>query len=365
MKREPYGLILAISPFNYPLFITPSKVIPSLLSGNSIILKPASADPIAALLFTRLLELSGFPKECISTMGLKGRETGALVGDRRIRTITFTGSTETGADILRNAGIKHYHLELGGKDPVVVLDDADLENSVPKIVKGINGYSGQRCDAIRLILVEEPIYDEVKQRLVESLRTIEPKNPEEDEEAVMGPLIDEKTADYVEEIYQDAISNDGKPLLEFKRSGRYLWPMIIEAGREELNKMRGFNENVFAPFSILVKVRDEDEAIEVANSPRFGLDAAVFGNDETRVRKIARKLEVGSVFVNEYPRHGIGYYPFGGMKDSGIGREGIGYSIAEPDHHQNHRIQLQGIRSMGIPLDYMVFHPFSFLIHRL
>ncbi len=329
VKREPYGLILAISPFNYPLFITSSKVIPSLLSGNSIVLKPASADPLAALLFTRLLELSEFPKESFSTMGLKGRETGALVGDRRIRTITFTGSTETGADILRNAGIKHFHMELGGKDPVVVLEDADLENTIPKIVKGITGYSGQRCDAVRLIIVEEPAYDEVKRRLVESLRVIEPKNPEEDEEAMMGPLIDEKTADYVQEIYNDAVDNGADSLLEFRRSGGYLWPMIVEADKENLDKMRGFNEDVFAPFSILVKVKDEDEAIEVANSPKFGLDAAVFGNDEARVRKIARKLEVGSVFVNEYPRHGIGYYPFGGMKDSGIGREGIGYSIAE------------------------------------
>ncbi|WP_430515138.1 NADP-dependent glyceraldehyde-3-phosphate dehydrogenase [Pyrococcus woesei] len=327
VKREPYGLILAISPFNYPLFISATKVIPALLSGNAVLLKPASADPLAPILFTRVLELSGLPKESFSLLTVPGGFMDDIVRDKRIRAITFTGSTEVGEHIIRTGGIKAYHLELGGKDPAIVLNDANIEESVEKIVKGIVTYSGQRCDAIRLILVEEDIYEQFRESLVAQLSKIEPKNPLEDKNAIMGPLIDEDSANYIEEIYKDAIEKGARPLLEFRRRGNYVWPIVLEVNNEILPTLRAFNEDVFGPLALLIKVKDEDEAIEIANSSRFGLDAAVFTTCEKRARKVARKLEVGSVFINEYPRHGIGYYPFGGMKDSGIGREGIGYSL--------------------------------------
>jgi len=331
IKREPYGITLAISPFNYPLFISATKIIPSLLSGNAVILKPSSADPIAPLLFTKVLELSGLPKESFATFTMSGSDMRNLVGDRRINTITFTGSTEIGKDILRNAGIKNFHMELGGKDPAIVLADAKLDQSVEELIKGMVGYSGQRCDAIRLILAEEPIYESLKEKLVEKLKTIEPKNPLEDESAIMGPIISEKSADYIEEICKDkdAIEKGAKPLLEFKRINNYVWPVLLETSKENLQSMRAFQEDVFGPLTLLIKVNNEDEAIEIANSSKFGLDAAIFGEDQAKIRKIVRKLEVGAVFINAAPRHGTGYYPFGGMKDSGMGREGIGYSIEQ------------------------------------
>ncbi|AIF69098.1 aldehyde dehydrogenase [Palaeococcus pacificus DY20341] len=329
VKREPYGVILAISPFNYPLFISATKIIPALLSGNAVILKPASADPIAPLLFTRILELAGFPKESFATLTISGGETNTLVADRRIRAITFTGSTEVGLQVLKTGGIKAYHMELGGKDPAIVLADADLEMTIEKLIKGMVSYSGQRCDAIRLILVEEEIYDELKKRLADELKKIEPKNPLKDENAVMGPLIDEKSAKYIEEVYKDAVENGAKPLVELKRNGNYVSPALLEVNKNILQGLRAFQEDVFGPLTLLIKVKDEDEAVEIANSSRFGLDGAVFTECEMRARKVARKLEVGAVFINEFPRHGIGYYPFGGMKDSGMGREGIGYSIGQ------------------------------------
>lgn len=331
VKREPYGITLAISPFNYPLFISATKVIPALLGGNAIILKPSSTDPIAPLMFTRILELAGFPKESIATMTISGNDADILVGDRRVNTVTFTGSTEIGLEILKSAGIKNFHMELGGKDPAIVLADANLDKTVDELIKGMIGYSGQRCDAIRLILAEEDIYSSLKEKLVEKLKTIEPKNPLEDEKAIMGPLISGKIADFVEEIYhdKDAIEKGAKPLLNFKRDGNYVWPVIIESSKEIVQSLRAFQEDIFGPLSLLIKVKDEDEAIEIANSSRFGLDAAVFGENEVKIRKIVRKLEVGSVFINSSPRHGTGYYPFGGMKDSGMGREGIGYSIEQ------------------------------------
>jgi len=329
VKREPYGVVLAISPFNYPLFISSAKIIPALLSGNAVILKPASADPLAAIMFIRILELAGFPKESLGLLTIPGKLMDSVVKDKRIRAITFTGSTEVGEHIIKTGGIKSYHLELGGKDPAIVLDDADLEMASEKIVKGMVSYSGQRCDAIRLILAHEDIYDELKKRIVKKLEGIEPKNPLEDENALMGTLIDKRAADYIEEVYKDAVEKGAVPLTPFKRKDNYVWPILLEVDKNIVKDLRAFQEDVFGPLTLLIKVKDEDEATEIANSSRFGLDAAVFSECERRARKVARKLEVGSVFINEYSRHGIGYYPFGGMKDSGVGREGIGYSVEQ------------------------------------
>ncbi|MFX1284495.1 MAG: aldehyde dehydrogenase family protein [Promethearchaeota archaeon] len=326
VKREPFGVVLTIGPFNYPLFIPATKIIPALLVGNAIILKPASVAPLAPLMFTRILELAGFPKHSFTTLTLRGSDTNMLVQSGKICAISFTGSTQIGAEIIRNAGIKAFHLELGGKDPAIVLNDSDLGTTVNKLVKGIVSYSGQRCDAIRLILVEKQVHDQVKSMLIDQLMNISPKNPLEDTSAIMGPVIDEKSALFIEEVYNDAIDKGAKPLLKLKRTRNYVWPLLLEVTKSILPTLKAFQEDVFGPLTLMLKVQDEDEAIEIANSSKFGLDASIFGQDGSRIRKIARKLQVGAVFINEYPRHGIGYYPFGGMKQSGIGREGIGYS---------------------------------------
>ena len=326
VKREPYGVVLTIGPYNYPLFIPATKIIPAMLVGNSVVLKPASADPIAPLMLTRIFELAGLPKRSFSTLTLRGSDADLLIQSRKVGAISFTGSTEIGAEILKKAGIKAYHLELGGKDPAIVLEDVDLLNAVEKLIKGMYSYSGQRCDAIRLILAEFGIYKKLKQLLIAETKKLVPKNPLEDSSILMGPLIDLKSAEYIEEVYLDAIKQGARSLLEFKRDNNYVWPILLETTEEELPKLQAFQEDVFGPVTILIEVKDEDEAIKIANSSQFGLDASIFGSDENRLRKISRKLQVGAVFINEYPRHGIGYYPFGGMKQSGIGREGIGYS---------------------------------------
>jgi len=327
VKREPFGLILAISPFNYPLFISATKIIPILLSGSGFILKPSTLTPIAPLMLTRILELSGFPKEGFSTFFPDKNSLNILISHPKIKAITFTGSTETGKEILKNAGIKSFHFELGGKDPAIILKDCDLDDAVEKVVKGMVSYSGQRCDAIRLIIVEKEIYEKFKEKIVEKLKQYEPKNPLEDKKAVMGPLITEDSVKKITEIYEDALKNGAIPLLPLRKEENYVWPVLLEIDKNKVESLKAYNEDVFGPFSLLIKVDNEDEAIKISNNCRFGLDACIFGKDNSRIRKIARMLEVGAVFINEYPRHGIGYYPFGGMKDSGIGREGIGYSI--------------------------------------
>ncbi|MFW9930403.1 MAG: aldehyde dehydrogenase family protein [Candidatus Thorarchaeota archaeon] len=327
VKREPYGILFAISSFNYPLFISMTKTIPALLLGNATILKPASAVPVSAIMMTRLLEIAGLPKESLATILISGKETTKYLSDIRVQAISFTGSTEVGQTILRNAGIKQFHLELGGKDPAIVLNDADVNKTVEKLIKGLLSNSGQRCDAIRLIIVEKEIYSEVKAALKNKYLSIKPENPLTNKKTIMGPLIDTNAAESIENAYNDAISKGARPLVEFKRNKNYVWPMILETDPESITNLDAYKNDVFGPLSLLVKVDSEEEAVKIANGTPFGLDACVFGTDSVRMRKLSRNLEVGAVFLNEHPRHGIGYYPFGGMKDSGIGREGIGYSI--------------------------------------
>ncbi len=300
----------------------------SFLPGNAFIVKPPSADPIPIFYFVKLALEAGVPPSSIALLPLPGRESGRLVGDRRIHVISLTGSTETGVKVIREAGIKQFIMELGGGDPAIVLDDADLDLAASKIATGIVSYSGQRCDSIKLILVEEPVYEEMKKRLVEELakaRIGDPRDPS----TVMGPLIDEVTADEVIEAAREAEEAGGKVLYGGRKLGpNYIEPTLVEVkDKEVLRRLRVFRDEIFASIAVITPVSGVDEAIELANERRYGLDAAIFGRDINKIRKLIRLLEVGAIYINEYPRHGIGYYPFGGRKDSGIGMEGIGYSI--------------------------------------
>lgn len=328
VRREPYGIVLAIIPFNYPLYDAVNKFVYSVIAGNALLLKPPSADPLATLMLARIIEEAGLPGSALAAITMPGSDSDRLIRDPRVHVISLTGSTETGERVLKQAGIKQFILELGGGDPAVVLDDADLDLSAEKICKGITSYSGQRCDAIKLVLPEMPVYDEVKRGIVEELSKIkvgEPTNRSID----MGPLIDEGPVDEMVEAIEDAEGKGCKLLCGGERRGpTYIEPALVEVeDKETLRKLKLYRDEVFAPVSLIIGVEGVDEALEVANGRRYGLDAAVFGKNLDKIRKLIRRLEVGAVYVNEYPRHGIGYYPFGGRKDSGIGREGIGYSI--------------------------------------
>ena len=327
VKRVPFGIIVTIGPFNYPLFIPSSKIIPSILTGNAVILKPASVNPVAALMLTRVLEVAGLPEGVLNTMTIAGRDSAAILKSRKVNAISFTGSTQTGERIMKTAGIKNYHMELGGKDPAIVLKDADLDLAADKIVQGMVKYAGQRCDGVKLILAQQPIYKELKSRLLSNLDTIRALNPLEHPEAIMGPLIEASAADTIEEVYEDAMKKGATALTEFHRNGLYIDPVLLELDGEKLHDFQLAEEEIFGPLAVLMSFDTATEAIELANSTRFGLDAAIFGGDDAVIHRLSNRLDFGAVFVNEYPRHGIGYYPFGGVKDSGIGREGIGYSV--------------------------------------
>jgi len=330
VRREPFGVVFAIIPFNYPLFDSVNKMTYSFLPGNAIVIKPPSADPVPVALMIDLALKAGFPKDAIVFLPVAGRVAGELVSSKYISVISLTGSTKTGLNVIRSAGIKQFVMELGGGDPALVLDDADIELAASKIATGIASYTGQRCDSIKIILAEEPVFDELRDKIAVNLSRLkigDPRDPEVD----IGPLIDVETADEWEAAIKDAVVKGGRVVFGGRRlGGRYIEPALIEVeDHEKLMEMKLFKDEVFASVALITPVKNIDEAIEIANARRYGLDAAIFGRDINKIRKLIRLLEVGAIYINEYPRHGVGYYPFGGRKDSGIGREGIGYSIEQ------------------------------------
>jgi len=335
VRREPLGIVLGIVPFNYPLFDSVNKLVYSTIVGNALIIKPSSATPLPVILLARVLELAGFPRESFAVPTISGRDMGALLSDKRVRDISITGSSETGAEILKQGGIKQYVMELGGGDPAIILDDADLDYAAQRTAVGIQSYAGQRCDAIKIVLAEDGIYSAFKQKLVNELRKAKVGDPR-DPATTVGPLMEEKTAKEMMDGIEDAISHGGRVIAGGKRLGpNYVEPTLIEIGREDLQKVYLYDKEVFSPVALITSFSTIDEALDLANERRYGLDAAVFGKDVNKIRKLTRLLEVGAVYINDSPKHGIGYFPFGGRKDSGIGLEGIGYTLNYVTGHKS------------------------------
>ena len=323
--REPLGVVLAISPFNYPLYITATKVIPALLAGNSVVVKPSSKDPLSFLLFSHLLELAGIPKGTLNVITGRGSIGEYLAGHEKISMLTFTGSTEIGKKLAQVAGLKRLHMELGGKGSAIVLSDADLDLAAAETVRGSLSYSGQRCDAVSRVLVEQKVAEAFVSKVlkeVEGYKLGDPRDPS----VKMGPLIDRAAAERVHGLVLDAIEKGASLLKGGRHDGGYYFATVLD---EVPLDAKIVWEETFGPVIPIVRVKDVDEAIELANRSRYGLDSCVFTNSINLARKVAKRLEEGEVTVNAAPRHGVGYYPFGGNKDSGLGREGIGYSIEE------------------------------------
>jgi len=346
VRREPVGVVLAIIPFNYPLFDTVSKVTYSFISGNAVVIKPPSSDPLPVILFAKILEVSGFPKDTLAVVTLPGRESTRLVADERIAAISFTGSSETGRKVIENAGIKQFVMELGGGDPAIVLADADLNLTAERVAAGIYSYAGQRCDAIKLVLVDKPVYEEFKALLIKELSRVKIGDPR-DPETIMGPLIDVNSVEEFMKAVEDAVRLGGRIIFGGRRLGpTYVEPTLIEfQDKEVMKRSLLYQKEVFAPVSLITSFKELDDAIELANGRRYGLDAAIFGNDLIKVRKLIRYLEVGAIYINDMPRHGVGYYPYGGRKDSGIGREGIGYSV---EYTTTYKTIIYSYRGKGI-----------------
>jgi glyceraldehyde-3-phosphate dehydrogenase [NAD(P)+] len=324
--HEPVGIVACVTPFNYPLFSVVAKVTPALVSGNVAIVKPASEDPIVSLLLARVLQESGLPEGVLSVITGSGQNVGnPLVSHKLVNLVTLTGSTETGQNIAKLASMKRLHLELGGKGSAIVAADADLVLAAKKVLEGSLKFSGQRCDAISRTLVESSVYDNFVSNLLKEFDSWKLGDPR-DREVNVGPLINSDAAERVQALVENALSKGASLLKGGKHEDCYFEPTIL--GDVPLDAEIVWEET-FGPVVPLIKVKSIEEAIELTNKSRYGLDSCVFTNNLYTAWKVAKALEEGSISINDAPAHGVGFFPFGGNKDSGIGREGVGKSIDE------------------------------------
>jgi acyl-CoA reductase-like NAD-dependent aldehyde dehydrogenase len=324
--REPVGVVAAIIPFNYPLFIAATKIAPGLLAGNSVVLKPSSTNPIASTLLARVLQIAGVPDGSINLITGIGSEAGdALVESEHVDMINFTGSTPVGKSIAQKAGMKRLHLELGGKAYALVLEDADLDLASQKCVDGSLKFAGQRCDAVSAVLAMEPIADALVEKIVAEVDRWKLGDPR-DESVNIGPVINSQAAQRINGQVLDAIAKGAELLRGGKFSGSYFQPTVLDHVPTEAVIA---TEEVFGPVVTIIRCKDEDEALKFARQSKYGLESCVFTRDFYRMWRVAKALECGEVTINDCPSHGVGYFPFGGIKQSGMGREGIGYSIDE------------------------------------
>ena len=324
--HEPVGIIACITPFNYPLFSAIAKVIPAIVSGNTAVVKPASDDPIAAILLGRVLQEAGVPDGVVNVITGPGGEVGdRLVSNEYVKMVTLTGSTEVGKRVAALIGMKKMHLALGGKGAAIIAADATLTLAAKKVLEGSLKYSGQRCDAISRVFVEEAVANQFIDLVVKELATWKVGDPRESG-SNMGPLINPKAAERVQSLVDDAVSKGALLVRGGRHNHSYFEPTVLDFVPCEA---RIAVEETFGPIVTIMRVKSIDEAIRRTNESKFGLDSCVFTNNLYTAWRVAKSLEEGSVSINDAPAHGVGYFPFGGNKDSGLGREGVGYSIDE------------------------------------
>ncbi|MDO4635803.1 MAG: NADP-dependent glyceraldehyde-3-phosphate dehydrogenase [Streptococcus sp.] len=323
VKHEPVGLVLAISPFNYPINLAGSKIAPALITGNVVAFKPPTQGSISGLTLAKVFEEAGIPKGVFNTITGRGSEIGDyIVEHEEVNFINFTGSTKVGERIGKLAGIRPIMLELGGKDSAIVLEDADLDNAAKNIIDGAFGYSGQRCTAVKRVLVMESIADELVEKIRQKVLKLTIGLPEEN--ADITTLIDKHAADYVEGLVDDAKDKGAKPLTEIKREGNLICPILFD---KVTTDMRLAWEEPFGPVLPVIRVKSIKEAIEISNKSEYGLQASIFTKNFPLFVSIAEKLEVGTVHYNNKTQRGTDNFPFSGSKKSGAGTQGIKYSI--------------------------------------
>ncbi|MEZ7621862.1 NADP-dependent glyceraldehyde-3-phosphate dehydrogenase [Streptococcus sp. 20925_1_69] len=323
VRREPVGVVLAIAPFNYPINLSGSKIAPALIAGNVVMFKPPTQGSISGLLLAKAFEEAGIPAGVFNTITGRGSEIGDyIIEHKEVNFINFTGSTPIGERIGRLAGMRPIMLELGGKDAALVLEDADLEHAAKQIVAGAFSYSGQRCTAIKRVIVLESVADKLVTLLQAEVAKLTVGDPFDN--ADITPVIDNTSADFIWGLIEDAQEKGAQALTPIKREGNLLWPVLFDQVTKD---MKVAWEEPFGPVLPIIRVASVEEAIAFANESEFGLQSSVFTNDFKKAFEIAEKLEVGTVHINNKTQRGPDNFPFLGVKGSGAGVQGIKYSI--------------------------------------
>lgn len=323
VSRVPLGTVLAISPFNYPINLSVSKIAPALIGGNAVLLKPPTQGAISALHLAEVFNKAGLPKGIFNTVTGKGSDIGDyIVTHDDINFINFTGSTEVGKHIAKIAGMVPMLLELGGKDAAIVLDDIDIDFAAKNIVSGAYSYSGQRCTAVKRIIVIDTIADKLIERLKQQIESLTIGDPREGADIV--PLINEKSADFVQFLIDEAVKQGAKVITGNKRKNNLIYPTLLD---KVTRNMKIAWEEPFGPVLPIIRVKNIEEAIDISNHSEYGLQSSVFTNDINKAFYIANKLEVGTVQINNKTERGPDHFPFLGVKSSGMGTQGVKYSI--------------------------------------
>ena len=335
--RRPVGVIAAISPFNFPINLVAHKVAPAIASGNTLVLKPASTTPIAAVKLCQILQEAGMPAGTINLVVGGGGTVGEwLITDERIDKITFTGSPEIGRHILAVAGIKKVTLELGNNSPVVVAPDADLDFVAKRCALGAFYNSGQVCISVQRIYSQKQVFEPFSEKFVKATEAMVVGNPL-DERVDVGPMIDSKEVDRIESWVKEAQGSGASVLTGGRRDGTVYYPTVLSNVDAD---MKVVAEETFGPVASVISSDDFESALAQANASKFGLQVGVFTKDIDRMLKAVRRLNFGGVIVNDAPNFRADHMPYGGNRQSGLGREGVKFAMEDMTN-----IQLVAIRT--------------------
>ncbi len=325
IRYFPIGLVAGISPFNFPMNLAVHKIAPAIASGCPIILKPSTSTPLSTLKLAQIIDKTELPKGAVSVIPMDRKTGNRLVTDSRFKLLTFTGSPVVGWKMKRDAGKKKVVLELGGNAGVIVTGSADMELAVKKCIVGGFAYSGQVCIHAQRIYVHKSVFDEFSNRFIleaQKLKVGDPLEPDTD----ISSMIDENNAIRVQEWVDEAVAGGAKILTGGKRKGTYFPPTVLSETHKE---MKVCSLEVFGPVVTLEPYDNFDDAVKYVNEGRFGLQAGVFTNSIEDMNFAFRNLDVGGVIINDVPTFRVDHMPYGGIKDSGLGREGVKYSILD------------------------------------
>ncbi|OEH93607.1 aldehyde dehydrogenase family protein [Bacillus solimangrovi] len=324
--KQPVGVVAAITPFNFPMNLVAHKVGPAIAAGNTVVLKPASQTPLSAYFIAELLQKAGLPNGALNVVTGSGRTVGEqLVTDERVKKVTFTGSPEVGIGIRNKSGLKKVTLELGSNSALIVDEGVDIDAMIDRAVMGAFANAGQVCISIQRTYIHESIFDEFVEKFVAKVQQLKLGDPLH-EDTDLSALIAPDEADRVLEWINEAVEQGATLATGGEKEGNMLQPTVLLQAGEDLKVSC---QEIFGPVVILNKVASIDEAIKRTNDSEYGLQAGIFTNDLSKALEAAEVLEVGGVMINDIPTYRVDHMPYGGVKNSGTGREGIKYAIED------------------------------------
>ncbi|HIS63412.1 MAG TPA: aldehyde dehydrogenase family protein [Candidatus Scybalomonas excrementigallinarum] len=328
MRRLPLGVVAGIAPFNFPLILALKKVAFAIAAGNTFILKPASATPVSGVMIAKALDAAGLPAGVFNLVPGSGDVVGnRLIEDKRVKMIAFTGSTEVGRNIAAKAStlFKKYSLEMGGKNPLILLKDFDVEQAVKIAGFGAFFHQGQICMCTSRIIAEEAIYDEFCEKFTAYAKTMKVGDPHE-KDTIVGPLIKQSQCEKIDEQIKDAVEKGATLLTGGTHQGSYYAPTVL---KDVTPDMRIFYEESFGPVTSIIKAKNAEDAVRLCNDNEYGLSSSLLTNDLSKAMELSLAMEAGMVHINNATVADNSTVAFGGVKNSGVGREGGAYSIEE------------------------------------